>query len=168
MQRMIWGFLLFCSILLIAGCGNIQLQDGAVLVDVNLNESQVNDLVRNAAVNAQENGRSVMTEITNIEFLGNNTIRVNGTSTTNDGTTRAGSFDMMFGANNGALSVQVTNVNLENLTMDSPVIQRINERLAEGFARAASESENVSFQSVEVTDNQLIFQIRVEIPEQQQ
>jgi len=146
----------------LAACGaglNLNIDEqGNLGITVELEESTVNNIIRDAVVNSD--GEQLFSEITSID-LKPGVITVNGNRQNTDGTTVSGSFDLSVATDGGALRAQITSVNAPGLTLDSPEIVKANEDLASAFRQSASASENVRFDSVEITDTNLKFVITV-------
>ncbi|GAB4527223.1 MAG: hypothetical protein OHK0046_44810 [Anaerolineae bacterium] len=89
--------------------------------------------------------------------LQNGIIVINGEHDRRSGEGRvAGSLTATMTVQDGALLVQVTEVNIEDVTLDDARISRINERLANRFQlRADPDSRAVNFTSVTITDETL-------------
>lgn len=146
----------------LAACGaglNLNIDEqGNLGITVELEESTVNNIIRDAVVNSD--GEQLFSEITSID-LKPGIIAVNGNRQNTDGTTVSGSFDLSVATDGGALRAQITSVNVPGLTLDSPAIVKANEDLESAFRQSASASENVRFDSVEITDTTLKFVITV-------
>ncbi len=141
----------------LAACGaglNLNIDEqGNLGITVELQEATVNNIIRDAVVTGE--GDQIFTEITSVD-LKPGVITVNGTRQTT-----AGNFDLSMASDGGALRAQITAVNVEGLNLESPEIVRANEELATAFRQSASASENVRFDSVEITDTTMKFVITI-------
>jgi hypothetical protein len=128
---------------------------------VNLSETQINDLVQRANQNFNED-QTLLKQTDSVD-LQPGLIRVFGKYQTPDGSLADGSYDFVMTTKDGKLDVQVTAVNIGNMTMDDPRVTNINQRLKDEFAKAASESEgSVTFDTVEITDTTLKMTLTVQ------
>ncbi|MBZ0283748.1 MAG: hypothetical protein K8L97_23630 [Anaerolineae bacterium] len=141
----------------LAACGaglNLNIDEqGNLGITVELQEATVNNIIRDAVVTGE--GDQIFTEITSVD-LKPGVITVNGTRQNT-----AGNFDLSMASDGGALRAQITAVNVEGLNLESPEIVRANEELATAFRQSASASENVRFDSVEITDTTMKFVITI-------
>jgi hypothetical protein len=150
------------AVLFLAGCGaNVNVNfnaDGGTTITVSLNEARINDLIRESPAATDRDG--LLTEITSIDMQ-DGQITVTGVHVRADGTRLDGSYDFSLSASDGRLAAQVVAVRIEGFSMDDARIARINQQLAEAFGRAASDSPNVHFDSVLVTNSELKISLTV-------
>lgn len=156
--------ILALAALLLAACGvGLQLEDGAAVVTVRLPEERVQDMLSAATV--CENGRcrtgddEFFSNVTGVDFR-EGLIHVTGEYEAPDGTTKEGSYDVRFGAEDGRLVVRLANVAVEGV--DESRIERINAEMAADFAKTAAEGD-VQFLTAEVADNELLLEIRASL-----
>ena len=159
-QRKFFWVLLFAVMLVAAACRGIGVSldgEGNVNVSVDLTEADVNSVVQRAMAN---NPNSPI-DVQNVDLM-NGIIRATGTYTRPaDNQVVNGTIDMTASVQNGGILIQISAVNVEGWSLDDQRITNLNARLAEGFAQAASQAEQVEFVSVRVTDNALQMQIKV-------
>ena len=148
--------------LLLVGCGtNVNVNfnaEGGASISVSLDEARINELLRNNPSTTERDG--LLTEITAVDMQ-EGLIQVSGVHVRPDGTRLDGSYDFTLSASDGQLAAQVVAVHIEGFSMDDARIARINQQLAEGFGRAASESPNVHFNSVVIGNNELKISLTV-------
>ncbi len=161
MQRQILAIttLIFCSLILF-GCGpisNVDVGWSGATVDIVLHEDQVDRVLKRADMMVDDDGKSVLESITKVDFQEGH-IEVEGTYKDDDGNTQIGRFDIEMGATDGALVVQITNVDIANV--DPAMIEEANRDLAREFASEA-EKGDVEFLEVTVTESELTMRIGV-------
>jgi len=155
---------LLVVMLTIVGCGplNFGINTRAVTITVNLDEGMLNPLlsqVQDSVVAV--NGEALLGKIDRIDFIEPDTIRVFGTRIQN-GNTVEGSFDVNTVLDQGALSASISALTIPGLTMDSPVIQQINNELSAAFSEQISQQQEGTISSVQVTEDAL--NIVIEVP----
>lgn len=155
---------LLIVMLTVVGCGplNFGINTRAVTITVNLDESTLNTLltrVQDSLVTV--NGEALLGEITRIDFVEPDVIRVFGTRTQN-GNTVEGSFDVQTTLDQGALKATINALNIPGLNLDSPLIQQINNELSAAFGEQISQQQEGSISSVRVTEDAL--NIVIEVP----
>lgn len=150
------------AVLLLAGCGaNVNINfnaDGGASITVALDEARINELLRESPATSDRDG--LLTEVTGID-LHDGLITVSGVHVREDGTRLNGSYDFNLSASDGRLTARVVAVHIEGFSMDDARIAQINEQIAEAFGRAASESPNVHFDSVLITNSELKISLTV-------
>ncbi len=127
-------------------------------ITINLSENDVNRLLRHSFIEQDED--NLLEDITSIDMQPD-VIRIYGTYTNADGATVPGSIDVTFSAQDGMLQAEIVAVDIAGLDVNHPRIARINKLMTKEFARAASESDEVEFVSVEITKDSLEFVIKV-------
>lgn len=165
MQKLFLGLVGILALLL-AACGsglNINVdENGNLGISVELAEDTVNSLIKNAIANGDNSGNvgNIFTEVTSVDMKPG-MITVNGNRTGADGAAISGSFDLSLATDGGKLQARITAVNIPDLTLESPEVTKANEDLQQAFAQSASDSDQVQFNSVEITDTSLKFVITV-------
>lgn len=150
--------------LLLTGCGflNFGINTRAVTITVNLDEGILNTLLTQAQNSVVAvNGEALLAEITRIDFVAPETIRVFGTRNQN-GNTLEGSFDVQTALDQGALKATISAVNIPGYSLDSPVIQQVNSELSKAFTEQISQQQEGALSSVQVTEDAL--RIIIEVP----
>lgn len=148
--------------LFISGCG---VSPQGVTIPIRLNEATVNGLITNAqgAVSGS-NETPLLAEISSIDFRAEgNTIRVNGTHAGLNGDRVEGNNDLSFNAVQNALQVQVENVNIPGLDLNSEPVRQLNEALSSAFSQSAAENQQGNIKSVRVTDDALEITIEARL-----
>lgn len=150
-------------LLVLAGCGplNFGLNSRALTITVNLDETMLNRILTQAQDSiVAVNGDVLFGEITNIDFQAPDTIRVFGTRN-QGGSTIEGSFDVQTAVEQGALRANVSAVNIPGVSLDSPIIQQINNELSRAFTEQISQQQEGAISSVQVTEDALSLVIEV-------
>lgn len=148
-----------CALILL-GCGpisNVNIERSGATIDVELEERQVERILRRSSLTVSDDDKSILETISSIDFQ-DGRIVVEGTYTDDNGETQIGSFDAELSATDGMLNVQLTNVESSNVDLDD--IAKANQELAAEFAREA-ENGDVEFLDVSVTDTMLVMSIRI-------
>jgi hypothetical protein len=127
-------------------------------VTINLSENDVNRLLRHSFVEQDED--NLLEDITSIDMQPD-VIRIYGTYTNSDGASVPGSVDLTFSVQDGMLQAEIVAVEIAGLDVNHPRVARINDLMTKEFAQAASESDEVEFVSVEITQDSLEFVIKV-------
>jgi hypothetical protein len=131
----------------------INIDGGKLTVDVTLNEEQVNGLIARAtAANGRTDTDFLLDNITRIEMIEPNTIRVFG-----DVAGMEGSYDMTIDAVDGALQIRVAAVDIPGITMDDPRIQEAQSKLGQAFLDQVQSGDPGHFTDISVIDNELKF-----------
>jgi hypothetical protein len=133
-------------------------EDGTLNADVSLTESDVNTIIQNALA---QSGNPLLRD-PNVD-LQNGQIVVTGTHDKRDGSgSVSGTMTLTVTVNNGALSVQVTALNVEGLVADDNRIAQLNQQLAGVFGQRGLGSNNrAQITAVTITDNALTFTLKV-------
>ena len=138
----------------------ISVDDTDLDVTVTLSESTVNRLLRNSVLEQDED--NLFVDITSIDMRPG-LIRVFGTYTTSDGSTVPGSADVSFSAKDGLLHAEITAVDIAGLDVSHPRVTHINDVMARAFAEEASDTDEVEFISVNITDDTMEITVRVSL-----
>ncbi|MEZ4735526.1 MAG: hypothetical protein R3E79_51195 [Caldilineaceae bacterium] len=77
------------------------------------------------------------------------------------GSTIEGSFDVQTAVEQGALRANVSAVNIPGVSLDSPIIQQINNELSRAFTEQISQQQEGAISSVQVTEDALSLVIEV-------
>jgi len=139
-------------------------KSGSAQINVSLKESEINTLLENSTNHIEEED-VLLKKITRVE-LHDGFLRVFGVYDRPGGGEADGSYDVTFRAEDGALKAEITGVEMESadgaVTLSDQRIQRLNEELASALERSARESQGeVEFESVEVTEDALNMQVKV-------
>ncbi len=151
-------FLLIMAVAATACGTSIAIDDDSLEITVPLSESAVNRLLRYSFVDQDDD--NLLDDITSIDMQPG-LIRMYGTYTNSDGSTVPGSADVTMSAKDGALDAEITAVDIAGLDIDHPRVTHINDVMAEAFAREASDSDDVEFVSVDITEDGMEITIRV-------
>jgi len=150
-------------LLILVGCGplNFGLSSRAITITVNLDESTLNRILTQAQDSVVAvNGDVLFGEITNIDFQAPDTVRVFGTRN-QAGTPIEGSFDLQMALEQGALNVRVSAVSIPGISLDSPIIQQINDELSRAFTEQINQQQEGAISSVQVTEDAVALVIEV-------
>ena len=150
--------LLLAVLSLACSAGSIIGDTTSLEVTITLSENDVNRLLRHSFVDQDED--NLLEDITSIDMQPG-VIRIHGTYTNSDGATVPGSADITFSVQDGMLNGKITAVEIAGLDVNHPRVTRINDLMTKEFAKAASESDEVEFTSVEITEDSLEFVIQV-------
>jgi hypothetical protein len=138
-------------VLLLAACG-------PQTFTVKLQESDVNKLAQKVVVTRGPD--DLLVEVTGVDMQ-DGLIRVNGQYEREDGSIIPGNLDVTFAAKDGVLIAEIVAVHIAGVELTDERIPRINEEMARLFARAASEVEQVKFNSVTITGDEMAFVVAV-------
>ena len=143
------------------GCSNLGYQNGVVSIDLSLNIGKLNSIV--SGIGGKDS--DFIGKIDKIELIEPNIMRITGDFRLESGKVEPGSIDFAFAARNGALAVQVEQVDVSGLSLDSPVIKKFNDTLGKAFnAEVANSNENQSGVSdVKVKDNKLVITVKIKV-----
>jgi hypothetical protein len=147
----------------LVACG-ARLQGNVLTIPVTISEDMVNRLVQETmASHINVGGDSFLAEITNLEFIEPNTIRVNGTHVSDAGNSTPGSLDLAFSAVDRKLRVAIAAIDIPGLNMDSEPVQKANQALTDAFGKAALENNlDAGIASAEIKGKTL--EIILEVP----
>lgn len=163
MSHRILVTLALVSMFLVA-CGRVDARrnpDGGLDITISLTEAEVNTLVTNALVQA---GSPLL--LNPQVDLQNGQIVVNGQYQRPDGSTVNGSITVVPSVQNGQVTAQITQANIEGWDATDARIAEFNQRLAQALALAAARSQGqVTVQSISISDTTL--QIVVTVQRQQ-
>lgn len=165
MNQVRYGFLfmLLVVMLTVAGCGflNFGLNSHAVTITVNLDEGTLNTLLTHAQDSVvAANGEALLAQITQIDFVAPDTVRVFGARDQN-GSTIEGSFDLRTTLEEGALKATISAVNMPGFSLDSPAIQKINQELSAAFTEQLRQQHEGTISNVQVTSDALAIVFEV-------
>lgn len=154
---------LLIVMLTVAGCGflNFGLNSHAVTITVNLDEGTLNTLLTQAQESVvAANGEALLAQITHIDFMAPDTIRVSGAHNQN-GSAVEGSFDLRTTLEEGALKAAISAVNIPGYSLDSPAIQKINQELSAAFTEQLRHQHEGAIANVQVTSDALTIVFEV-------
>jgi hypothetical protein len=138
MTRSIRHLLLAPVFAVAAACG-ADYKDGTLTVPITIKEATINNLLNDKEVKLtdEKHEQSVLLDsITALNFREPNIVRVLGVR--HRGTERSsGSFDLAFRAENKALVVAVTDVQIPGLSLDSPEVKHLNAKLTQKLGAEA-------------------------------
>ncbi len=152
MRRLILGLLI---LVFAAGCraGQVSIQrdgSGALDIGVKVTEADVNTAIQNILAGSQ--GLRLQNAAVDLQ---NGQIMVTGDYTKPDGTTGHGSLTLTMTVQDGAVLTQISSLDLEGWSAQSPAIQQINQQLTEDFQRRAARTDGLTAQSVTITDSEV-------------
>ena len=141
--------------LILAGCraGQVSVQrDGAGNLDISVKvtEADINTSIQ--SILASSSGLKLQNAVVDLQ---NGQILVTGDYTKPDGSTGHGNLTLTMTVQDGAVLTQISGLNLEGWTAESPAIQQINQRLTADFQRRAARTDNLRAQSVSITDSEV-------------
>jgi hypothetical protein len=150
LKRMILFILML--VFTLTACGRAERNpDGGIDVPVNLSEQQVTDAI--ARVLAE--GENPLLRNPQVDFQ-TGVIVINGEHQQRDGSgTVQGTLKANAGASDGALTITITDIQIEAYSADETQIADYNRRIAEALIRLANELPNVRVLSATVTDTEL-------------
>lgn len=156
MRTKLFQLLAVLALGLLAGCGGIQMQDGVLTIDINLPETQINELVSRAARSDATTSEDVLFDsVTSIELIEPDLIRVFGEGES-AGVPYEGNYDIRVGAESGALRLAITDVAVPGISLDDPRVVEANTRLQESFTQQVSnEGGQGVVQSASIENNAL-------------
>ena len=138
--------------LLALACG------GSATIPITLSESDVNTLIQNSV--ATSGPDELLVNISGVDMQ-DGFIRINGDYEREDGTTVSGSCDLSMGVQNGMLEAEIIAVDIAGVDLNDARVTRINDEMTRAFAQAASDTDEVEFTSVTITEDTLTFVIKV-------
>lgn len=147
---------------LLAACG-ARLQGNVLTIPVTISEDMVNRIVQQAMVSHINTGSDTfLAEITSLEFIEPNTIRVNGVHVSDAGNRTPGSLDLAFTAADRKLKVEIAAIDIPGLNMESEPVQKANQALTDAFGKAALENNlDAGITSAEIIGNTLEITLEV-------
>jgi len=157
-KRLFVAVLILALSLVSTACGiaSFSTEGGELTVTVNLSESQANRLVTNVFT-TNDGDDFLFTEITGVDLMEPNIMRVSGS--TADGA--SGTYDLAFDVVDQALKIEVVAVDVPGVTLDDPRVQAANDELERAFIEGArSEGEEGGVAEVAVVNDELVFTIR--------
>lgn len=157
-KRLFVAVLILALSLISTACGiaSFSTEGGELTVTVNLSESQANRLVTNVFT-TNDGDDFLFTEITGVDLLEPNIMRVSGS--TADGA--SGTYDLAFDVVDQALKIEVVAVDVPGVTLDDPRVQAANDELERAFIEGArSEGEEGGVAEVAVVNDELVFTIK--------
>ena len=131
---------------------------GSATIPITLSESDVNTLIQNST--ATSGPDELLVNVSSVD-LQDGFIRINGDYEREDGTTVPGSCDLSIEVQNGMLKAEIIAVDIDGVDLDDARITRINDEMTREFAQAASDTDEVEFTSVTITEDTLTFVIKV-------
>jgi len=142
-------------------CSNFSYQNGTASIDLSLNISKLNSIV--SGIGGKDS--DFIGKIDKIELIEPNIMRITGDFRMENGKVEPGSIDFAFAARNGALAVQVVQVDISGLSLDSPVIIKFNDTLGKAFnVEVANSNNNQSGVSdVQVKNNKLVISVKIRV-----
>lgn len=143
-----------------AGCLGVSIDGGMVTVTLTMSESTLDRVLEGPENNR---GDFLLREISNIDLIEPNTVRADGIYDAPGGEEVEGSVEMRFDAADGVLVVQITDVDIEGVDMDSPEVQEMNADLARELQDAFGGERDVEVLAAGVTDGRLFMVVRASI-----
>jgi hypothetical protein len=137
--------------------GSTQLLDKGLSFDVRLTEEQLNAGSFNMNVNDFLSGEYSFDLQPGKVVLRGRFVRPNGSLTT-------GSADIGISAENGALQVTILSVDAAGIDLSDEHIQNLQAVIARALSQAFQDQDVVTVESVEITDDEIIFQLRGKLP----
>ena len=142
-------------LLILAGCraGQVSIQrDGAGNLDISVKvtEADINTSIQNILASSQD----LKLQNATVD-LQPNQIVVTGDYRKPDGSTGHGNLTLTMTVQDGAVLTQISSLNLEGWTAQSPAIQQINQSLTADFQRRAARTDNLRAQSVSISDSEV-------------
>jgi hypothetical protein len=131
---------------------------GSATLVIPLTESDVNQIIQNTTITSGPD--DLLVEVSSVDMQ-DGFIRINGTYEREDGTTIPGSCDLGLTVQDGMLEAEIIAVSIAGVDLDDERIVRINEELTRAFAEAASETDEVEFTSVTITEDKLTLVVKV-------
>jgi hypothetical protein len=125
---------------------------------VTLREDIINRLLRHSFTEQDED--NLLKNITSVDMQAD-LIRIFGTYTHAEGSEVPGSADLTFSAKDGKLHAEIIAVDINGLDVNHPRVSRINDVLEREIGEAASDSDEVEFVSIEITEDSLELIIKV-------
>lgn len=158
-KRLFLASLILALALATSACGimSVSTEGGELTINVNLSEDQVNGIIGRAVRNANTDDDFLLKEVSGIDLMEPNIIRVSGT--TPEGA--PGSYDMTIDAVDEALQLAVVAVDAPGVTLDDPRVQAANDDLAAAFLESArSGNGEGGITDVAVVGDELVFTIK--------
>jgi hypothetical protein len=161
-----WTFgLLIIAALALVGCqGQFNVErnpEGGADVTITLSESDINTAITQA-LSERENPLLRDPQVD----LQPGQIVVSGIHDRNDGSGEvSGTLTATVTVQNGALLAQVTQANIQGVSLSDERIARFNERLAQNFGQRVNNQDGFTMQSVTITDSDM--QIKFNIQQQE-
>ncbi|MCP4544194.1 MAG: hypothetical protein GY832_44345 [Chloroflexi bacterium] len=131
---------------------------GSATIPITLSEEDVNLIIQNSTVTSGPD--DLLVEVSSVDMQ-DGFIRINGTYEREDGTIVPGSCDLALTAQDGMLEAEITAVNISGIDLNDKRITRINDTLTKEFAKSASDTGEVEFTSVTITEDALTFVIKI-------
>jgi len=143
------------------GCSNFGYKNGVASIDLSLNIGKLNSIVSGIGGNDSD----FIGKIDKIELIAPNVMRITGDFRLEEGKVEPGSIDFAFTAHNGVLAVQVVQVNLSGLSLDSGIVQSFNSALGNALGNeAADQSQGKGgVTNVQVRDNKLVITVAIKV-----
>jgi hypothetical protein len=117
----------------LAACGSISMDDGTLTLDFSISEQTINGLISRTTDNAANaTGDLLFDTVTGVDLIEPDIIRVFGSGTA-DGQPISGSYDVRVGAEEGALRLAVTDVDVPGVGLDDPRVVQANADLQDAF-----------------------------------
>ena len=129
---------------------NLGLGREGTKLTIELKEDDINRIIQQSNARRED---ALITDETGVDIQ-DGFIRVFGNAKKADGSMVSGSYDATVKAENGALKVAITAVDIEGVTMDDPRIIKTNQELADELGKAAAEGQGVfEFESVSLSND---------------
>lgn len=152
--------ILAATLLLAAGCLGVSINEGSITVTLTMSEGKLDRMLEGPQ---RGEGDFLLKEITNIDLIEPDTIHVEGVYDAPGGGEAEGSVEMRFGAADGVLEVQITDVDIEGLNMDSPEVQEMNADLARELRQGFGGEHDAEVLAAGVADGRLYMVIRASL-----
>jgi hypothetical protein len=124
---------------------------------ISLSESRVNEILQEVASSATPD--NIMVEVANVDMR-DGFIRVYGSFQLETGSTVEGSCDVVISAQDGQLDAEITAVEIAGINLGDVGFDQANEAIEEAFS-TATPNNVVSFESVTITEDELVIEVRV-------
>jgi len=129
---------------------NLGLSGEGTKLTIELKEDDMNRIIQQSNAHKKD---ALLSEETSVDIQ-DGFIRVFGNAKKADGSMVPGSYDATVKAENGALKVAITAVDIEGVTMDDPRVLKTNQELADDLGKAAAEGQGVfEFESVSLSND---------------
>ncbi len=157
------GILVVLAALFLSAC-NLPLGNRSLKIPVRINEERMLNILQAIQETAMKNANvDGQVNFASVDMIAPDTVRVAGSATGPNSQQISGSFDILVGALEGNLTVQVTNINLTGFDAAPRLVDQLNQQLAQSLNDVVRENGfNARVTSVSVTDTEL--EIMIEVP----
>ncbi len=142
--------------LLLPACADVNIHSGDL--SVKLNQQSINEAIKSTVLpQPYSTGKTVMTELTAIQFIEPNTIRATGKN--EEAYT---SVDIQVGAENGALKMNIASINAPGFDASTSAIQKANEGLTNAFSAQLEQNSQGRIKAARVVGDALELVISID------